>query len=176
MSKPFINIANFCVNIGFTWCDSDYVKYNKVVCRKLLMSTNNEDQGELAMIAIRKISLVLLFVSLCTTFVGCGPTRPNDEKWTLPKREGSDTGMIIGRLDYPENKSDNPKDLTLRLFNVDFWKEGKSVYFNANGEPSVVLNNDYFVIPNLKPGKYYFVGFQAGNVYLLCHASMKSTW
>ncbi len=73
--------------------------------------------------------------------------------------------MIIGRLDYPDNKSENPKNNSLDIYNVDFWKDGKSVYFNANGEPSITLNNNYFVVPNLQPGKYYFVGFKAGKNY-----------
>ena len=33
------------------------------------------------------------------------------------------------------------------------------------GEESFVMDNHYYVVPNIKPGKYYFFGFDQGSVY-----------
>jgi len=90
---------------------------------------------------------------------GCGgPTIIPAESWTLPAKEGPDTAMFVGRI----GRYGNDKQLILNY--VAFQQWGK-VYFQSGtlpkGEKNFVMDNNYFVVPNVKPGKYWFAGFHA---------------
>lgn len=106
--------------------------------------------------------LNLAFVPLLT---GCGPTKPDADHWRLPKKESASSGMIVGRLDYPDSKAENPDGLMLNLRNVEFHDVKQAVHFGNRGEENFILSNNYFVVPNLKPGTYRLASFRAGNVY-----------
>ncbi len=99
---------------------------------------------------------------------GCGTVRYPVESWKVPVRKNPESAMIFGRIEMPSNKKENPDGKVLLLNDVNFQFWGK-VYIYAGhvprGEKSYVMTNKYFVIPNIKPGKYYFAGFQTGNVY-----------
>jgi len=93
---------------------------------------------------------------------GCGgPKIHPSQTWTLPTKKSPDSAMIIGRIGMQ-----NDKQRILRL--VTFQRWGK-VYFHGGtvprGEPDYVMDNDQFVVPNLQPGRYYFVGFHATGVF-----------
>ncbi len=94
---------------------------------------------------------------------GCA-TFPDAEKWSLPKKENAESGMIIGRIDRPNNKEENPTGEKLDLYSVDYWNRDKHSYVASGltkgpGENNFIMDNRYFIIPNLKPGKYYLHGF-----------------
>ncbi len=94
---------------------------------------------------------------------GCaGPTTFPVESWRLPAKEGSDSAMFIGRI----GKYGNDKQLILNY--VAFQRWGK-VYFQAGnapkGEQNFVMDNNYFVVPNVAPGQYFFNGFHAAGDY-----------
>lgn len=88
---------------------------------------------------------------------------PKQSLGVIPKKENADSAMIIGFFDYPNNKKENPENNKIYLSEVSFMKKDKAVYF-GNGEPNIALDNNYFVVPNLKPGKYYLVGIHAGKL------------
>jgi hypothetical protein len=94
---------------------------------------------------------------------GCGgtPIIPA-ESWTLPAKAKPETAMLIGRLGLPDNKH-----LNLQWVTVQEW--GKMYMYSGTvpkGETNFVMDNNYFVVPNLKPGKkYYFAGFAARGAY-----------
>lgn len=108
------------------------------------------------------ITLVLCLVVL---LAGCGPTKPDAEQWRLPKKENVNSAMLVGRLDYPDSKTENPDRYMLNLRNVEFRDVSQAVHFGDKGEHNVILANNYFVVPNLKPGTYRFTSFRAGSVY-----------
>ncbi len=110
--------------------------------------------------AKRLVSLVFVFLSLIT---GCA-SRPNAETWKLPAKENADSAMFIGRIGLPDNKLENPDGIVLMLHHVDFRERKRAIYF-GNGEESFVMSNNYFVVPNIKPGKYHFAGFETGRAY-----------
>lgn len=124
--------------------------------------------------ALTKGSVIrpLALVSLLVLF-GCTYTKPYPEQWTLPKKTNPGTGMIIGRIDFPDNKADNPENLTLRLRNVEFRNVAQAVSFGNKGEENIILANNYFVVPNLKPGTYRFVSFYAGMYHEMRKAEIK---
>jgi hypothetical protein len=69
--------------------------------------------------------------------------------------------MFVGRVGLPDGQR-----LTLRDVNIQRW--GK-VYAHMGtvprGEKNFVMDNNYFVIPNVKPGTYWFAGFYAAGAY-----------
>ena len=71
--------------------------------------------------------------------------------------------MIIGRIGVP------PDEGNLWLYSVVFVKEGGGYICGGTmpcGEEAYAMYNNYFVVPNLKPGvKYYFQGFATGRVF-----------
>ncbi|ADE11450.1 hypothetical protein [Sideroxydans lithotrophicus] len=113
---------------------------------------------------IRKISVLVVYVAVLSIFAGCGSTKPKAESWVLPKKEKADSAMLIGYIGYPNNKKENPENNKLYLSEVNFMTKDKAVYF-GNGEPNIELDNNYFVVPNLKPGKYYLVSFRTGELF-----------
>jgi hypothetical protein len=113
---------------------------------------------------IRKISVLMVYVAVLSILSGCGTSRPKAESWVLPKKENANSAMLIGFFDYPNNKKENPANNKLYLLEVNFMTKDKNVYF-GNGEANIALDNNYFVVPNLKPGKYYLVSFRAGKLF-----------
>lgn len=107
------------------------------------------------------------FLVICAALIaglsGCASTKPKAESWSLPKKEAADSAMIIGHIDYPVNKKENPNGDQIFLVEVNFMQKGKA-YF-GNGEKSIALDNNYYVIPNLKPGVYYLISFRAGELF-----------
>lgn len=112
----------------------------------------------------------LVFGSLLT---GCGPTKPDADHWRLPKKENAGMGMIVGRLDFPDSKAENPDRLMLTLRNVEFRNAAQAVTFGNKGEENFIMANNYFVVPNLKPGTYRFVSFYAGMYHQMRKAEIK---
>lgn len=112
----------------------------------------------------KKFAIVAMYAATISIFVGCGSARPKAESWVLPKKENADSAMLIGHIDYPDNKKENPENNRVYLSQVNFMTKDKTVYF-GNGEPSIELDNNYFVVPNLKPGKYYLVSFRTGKLF-----------
>ncbi len=94
---------------------------------------------------------------------GCGgPAIIPAESWTLTPKEGPDTAMFIGRI----GRYGNDKQLILNY--VAFQEWGKVYFYSGTspkGEKNFVMDNNYFVVPNLKPGKYWFAGFHAAGDY-----------
>lgn len=91
------------------------------------------------------------------------------EQWKLPKKENAESAMIIGRIELPDNKAENPDAYHLYLNSVVVQSRGR-VYFHGgympSGEDNFVMNDtNYFVVPNIKPGKYYLAGFVTGDTY-----------
>lgn len=86
-------------------------------------------------------------------------SNPNAETWRLPQKDNSKSAMIVGRVDVPHNKAENPKGDKLYLQAVNFMLKDKIYWMDGSGEKNYVLDNNYFVVPNIKPGKYYFRGF-----------------
>jgi hypothetical protein len=118
--------------------------------------------------SIKRI-VIPLFLTASLLLSGCS-TPPMAESWKLPKRENAESAMIIGRIDLPDNKKENPEEYDLYLDSVAFRSLEKAVYFNAGNMPGgednfVMYDNNYFVVPNIKPGKYYFVGFATGDTF-----------
>ena len=92
---------------------------------------------------------------------GCAPQIYPAEQWTLPAKTSPETAMFVGRIGLPDGKRLNLLDV-----NLQHW--GK-VYFHAGtvprGEKNYVMDNNYFVVPNVMPGKYWFAGFYAAGAY-----------
>src|SRR5512146_999802 len=112
-----------------------------------------------------RLAMALILVPV---MAGCGTARYPIESWKLPAREAPESAMIFGRIEMPSNKGENPEGLELLLNDVNFQRWGKVYFHSGNvprGEDSYVMTNKYFVIPNVAPGKYYFAGFQTGDVY-----------
>lgn len=111
-------------------------------------------------------ALVMLFL----LNAGCASDpRYSEDEFQLPKKESAESAMIIGRIALPDNKEENPEGRYLWLFRVVFQNPERGVYGCGGtmpcGERAYTMYNSYFVVPNLKPGKYYFRGFATGNVY-----------
>lgn len=111
------------------------------------------------------LALSTLLIAGCGTF----DPRYSEDESNLPKKEAADSAMIIGRIAMPEDKKENPDELYLYLFSVVFTKEGGGYICRGTmpcGEEAFTMYNNYFVVPNLKPGvKYYFQGFATGRVW-----------
>lgn len=112
----------------------------------------------------KKFAVLAMYAIALSIFAGCGSTKPKAESWVLPKKESTDSAMLIGHIDYPNNKKENPESNKVYLSEVNFMTKDKKVYF-GNGEPNIELDNNYFVVPNLKPGKYYLVSFRTGKLF-----------
>lgn len=110
-----------------------------------------------------KVSIVVMYVLALVLLTGCGSTKPPAESWMLPKKESTDSAMLIGRIDYPVKKKDSTDTNTVYLSEVNFMRKDK-VYF-GNGEPNFELDNNYFVVPNIKPGKYWMNSFRTGKLF-----------
>lgn len=107
----------------------------------------------------------VLNLALLALLAGCGPTKPDADNWKLPKKQSASAGMLVGRIDYPDSKAENPDRLMLNLRNVEFRDVKQAVRFGNRGEENFILSNNYFVVPNLTPGTYRFISFRAGNVH-----------
>jgi len=116
------------------------------------------------MALVRVIRNGILCLVLAALFSGCSSTitKPNPAKWQLPHKEDAKSGMIIGRLDVPANKTENPEGLTLLLGNVMLSDLGKSVHFGPELQDPDIMSNNVFVFSNVKPGKYKMIAFYAG--------------
>src|SRR5512135_848933 len=117
------------------------------------------------MASLRNLAACALGLAVVLLMAGCGTVKPEANNWTLPKKEGANVGMIIGRLDYANNTTENPDHNVLNLESVDFWNVDQAVHFGNAGEPHYIMDNNYFVVPNLKPGKYRLNSFYVGGVY-----------
>ncbi len=117
------------------------------------------------MASLKNLAACAVGVAVVLLMTGCGPTKPDPNTWVLPQKENASSGMIIGRLDFANNTKENPDHLVLNLKSVDFWNVAQAVHFGNAGEPHVVMTNNYFVVPNLKPGKYKLNSFYVGQVY-----------
>jgi hypothetical protein len=117
--------------------------------------------------SINKLAIWGLCLAIVLGLAGCGTgiTKPEAHSWKLPKMENANSGMIIGRLDFADNKTENPNQLVLNLQNVEFVNAAKAVHFGNAGEDKYILANNYFVVPNLKPGSYRFNSFRVGNIF-----------
>ncbi len=115
------------------------------------------------MATLNKSGLVYLICAITLLLGGCA-ANPKAETWKTPKKEDAQMGMLIGRLDITHDKKENPDNHRLLLLSVDF-KDADPGFFSDGIQKSYVMDNHYFVIPNVKPGKYYLWGFQAGNAY-----------
>lgn len=112
-------------------------------------------------LAHKKIVLAIGSVAVLA-LAGCGgtPIIPA-ETWALPAKEKPEMAMLIGRLGLPDNKH-------LNLHWVTVQDPGKIYMYSGTvpkGETNFVMDNNYFVVPNLKPGKYHFAGFAARGGY-----------
>ena len=114
-----------------------------------------------SMTMLKKFAIVAIYSIVISIFTGCGSTKPKAESWVLPKKESAASAMLIGHIDYPNNKTENPKNDKVYLSQVHFMANDKKAKV-GNGEPSIELDNNYFVIPNLKPGKYQLISFRTG--------------
>jgi hypothetical protein len=128
------------------------------------------------MVSMKKRSAWLLSMAIILWLTGCGTTKPVADSWSLPKKDGTDSGMIIGRLDFPVNKTENPEQLVLNLENIEFWNVTQVVRFGNAGVPDHIMANNYFVVPNLKPGTYQFSSFRVGNTFHGLHAEKGFTY
>lgn len=104
------------------------------------------------------IAALCLSLVIVSTLTACA-SNPNSETWKLPKKERPDSAMIIGRIDLPRNKSENPNGNTLPLRAVNFMMKDKGYYWDGSGEKNFIMDNNYFVVTNIKPGKYFFRAF-----------------
>jgi hypothetical protein len=120
---------------------------------------------ERGMALIKRLPALAVSLAIILGLAGCGTTKPEAHSWKLPKKENADSGMIIGRLDFPNNKKENPDNLVLRLENVELRNEAQAVRFGHVGETRYIMANNYFVVPNLKPGTYRFTSFRVGNLF-----------
>jgi hypothetical protein len=111
----------------------------------------------------KKIAILGMYVSILVVFAGCASSKPKAESWTLPKKDAADSAMLIGYIGYPNNKKENSDGNILYLSEVNFMTKGK-VYF-GNGEKNIELDNNYFVVANLKPGKYWLNSFRTGELF-----------
>ena len=106
---------------------------------------------------------MLAGVVLVAVLTGCSSTinKPDPMSWRLPHKSSPDSGMIIGRLEMPANKKENPEEHTLYLGNVMLNDLGKVVRMNYDLQDPDIMENNYFVFSNIKPGKYKMVAFFA---------------
>ena len=115
----------------------------------------------------RAFGITLALATLLSAGCATDPRYSQDE-WKLPKMENTESAMIIGRIALPENKKENPDGRYLWLYSVVFGKQGGGYICGGTmpcGEKAYTMYNSYFVVPNLKPGKYYFRGFATGDVF-----------
>ncbi|WP_019143029.1 hypothetical protein [Noviherbaspirillum massiliense] len=117
------------------------------------------------MVPIKPLAALASCLAIALSMAGCETVKPEANSWRLPKKEGTDTGMIIGRLEYPSDPALNPDKLVLNLRNVEFRNEAQAVRFGNVGEESYIMDNNYFVVPNLKPGTYRLVSFRVGQLF-----------
>lgn len=115
--------------------------------------------------AIKKLVAWASGLAVVLLMTGCETVKPHAHSWSLPKKGDANTGMLIGRLEYPNNPATNPKNLVLNLHNVEFRNEAQALRFGNKGEESYIMDNNYFVVPNLKPGTYRFVSFRVGQLF-----------
>jgi len=109
-----------------------------------------------------------MFLVLISLLAGCGTVRYPVESWKLPVKKDPESAMIFGRIEMPSDKKENPDGKVLLLNDVNFNLKGKVYVYMGHvprGEKNFVMTNKYFVVPNIKPGKYHFAGFTTGNVY-----------
>lgn len=125
------------------------------------------------MVSGKKLAVLMGILALVVLLVGCTYTKPYPEQWKLPKKENASAGMIIGRLDFPDSKAGNPDNLELKLRNVEFRNAAQAVTFGNKGEENFILANNYFIVPNLKPGTYRFTSFYAGMYHEMRKADVK---
>lgn len=109
----------------------------------------------------RKFFIYVTFLLALITLTGCGGMIPA-ESWKMPIKEDAKSAMIVGRIGLAGNK---PFDL---MRAVTFQNTDK-LYINSGnvprGEEEFIMDNGYFVIPNIKPGKYRFDGFFSNDTY-----------
>ena len=108
----------------------------------------------------KAISSTILLLSVLLS--GCsGVSVMPAETWKLPAKESAENAMIVGRIGLEGNKP-------LATNAVTFQQWGKGYFHSGNvprGEEEFLMDNSYFVIPNIKPGQYWFAGFYANDMY-----------
>lgn len=113
---------------------------------------------------LKKRALCLLMLTLGLGIAGCmsPPTIQPAGAWKLPPRESADSAMIIGRIGpkAPGNEQ------ILRYVTVQRWGKMYPVPGHTpKGEEHFIMDNNYFVVPNLKPEKYFFAGINVNGDY-----------
>lgn len=110
---------------------------------------------------IRLFAVALLAISLVNVS-GCVKKKYDPATFQLPERTSQQHALIFGRIETKDEKK------TLKLSSVAIQRWG-NVYFNMGhmpkGEENFVTTNNYFVVPNVAAGKYFFKGFVTGNVF-----------
>lgn len=110
----------------------------------------------------RKPSLLATILLVAIAFAGCSGMGTNSAKsWKLPVKENAESAMIVGRIGLAGNKP-----MAMRVVTYQLW--GKSYSHSGSvprGEEEFIMDNGYFVIPNIKPGRYWFSGFYAYGFY-----------
>jgi hypothetical protein len=106
--------------------------------------------------SFKKISALMLALGVGFGLIGCSHTRPKADEWRLPIKESAESGLIMGRIDFPDNKDENPNGDKVYLSKVEFWPDD-----DGRG---IAIDNNYFVLPNIKPGQYYLSTFKTGKI------------
>ena len=112
-----------------------------ITCHKTIFST---------------ILLLAVLLSSCSS-VNIMPAA----SWKLPAKQHAKSAMIVGRIGLEGNKP-----LATNAVTIQQW--GKGYFHMGNvprGEEEFLMDNSYFVIPNIEPGQYWFAGFYADGSY-----------
>lgn len=94
------------------------------------------------------------------TIGGCASAPPKAEAWKLPSKKNAESAMIIGRIGAPGNAAEDSDNVVREVVikNHDF-----GFYSQGHGEENFIMDNSYYVVPNLKPGRYNFFRFVTDN-------------
>lgn len=110
----------------------------------------------------RRIGAWLVVMITALVAAGCGgPTIHASQNWQLPAKTSPESAMFVGRIGLPDGKY-------LALRDVNFQRWGKAYVHMGTvprGEKNFIMDNNYFVIPNVKSGTYWFAGFYAASAY-----------
>lgn len=113
---------------------------------------------------IKSLITTAIAIVVTLTLTGCGSSRFAQESWVLPKKKSDELGMIAGRIDHPVDKKLNPKGRVVYLSFVEFRQKEEKYLLLPTSMEATILDNNYFVLPNIKPGKYFLAGFQTGKI------------
>ncbi len=110
----------------------------------------------------KKLLLWVILGLLSIAIISCSSMDTHHvDTWKLPAKKNDKSAMIIGRIGLTDNKP-----MPMRV--VAYLKWGKAYGHSGRvprGEKEYIMDNGYFVIPNIEPGKYWFSGFFAFGYY-----------